>query len=62
MTNRERLENAKILRKDDKLSPEQEKAIESLSKQEIETLLSVKDKLLDKFPPDNLLAPITHHH
>jgi hypothetical protein len=62
MTNQQKLEDARILPPNAQLNQEQKNAIEGLSASEIDTLLSVKDKLLDKFPPDNLVAPITHHH
>ena len=62
MSNRKLLEDAEILKKGGHLSPEQEQAIEALSAEEVKTLVSVKKKLLDKFPPTDLALPITHHH
>jgi isochorismate hydrolase len=62
MTNRERLADAEILEKDIQLSPEQEEAIEKLTPEEIDTLISVKNKIADSFPMESLIAPIAHHH
>jgi len=62
MTNREQLADTKILKKDIQLSPEQEKAIEELTAEEINILISIKNKTADKFPPESLISPITHHH
>lgn len=62
MKNRERLAEAKILTHDAELSSEQEEAIENLTAEEIDTLISVKNKVADVFPPETLIAPITHHH
>ena len=62
MTNRERLVDAGVLKQDAVLTPEQEQAIEALTPEEIDVLLSVKNKLQDVFPPEELAAPITHHH
>jgi hypothetical protein len=62
MNNRKRLEDAQIISRDATLSPEQEKAIEDLTDEEIELLISTKQKLSDNFPPEDLAAPITHHH
>ena len=62
MTNREQLVAAQLLEEDAQLSPEQEKAIEELTAEEIATLISVKDKTADKFPPESLISPIAHHH
>lgn len=62
MTNRERLADAEILEKDIQLSPEQEEAIEKLTPEEIDTLISVKNKIADSFPIESLIAPIAHHH
>jgi len=62
LSNRKRLEKAKVLKKDAGLTPAQEEAIEELSAEEIELLLAVKNKLKDVFPPTELASPITHHH
>jgi hypothetical protein len=62
MTNREQLVDAEILKKDIELSPEQEKAIEELTAEEINVLISIKNKVADKFPTESLIAPIAHHH
>ena len=62
MTNRERLADAEILEKDIQLSPEQEEAVENLTPEEIDTLISVKNKSADSFPIESLIAPIAHHH
>lgn len=62
MTNQERLTDAEILKKDMRLSPEQKEAIEGLTQEEIDILLSVKNKAADKFPTETLIAPIAHHH
>lgn len=62
MTNRQRLADAEILEKDIQLSPEQEEAIEKLTPEEINTLISVKNKIADSFPMESLIAPIAHHH
>jgi hypothetical protein len=62
MTNRERLADAEILKKDIQLSPEQEDAIEGLTPEEIDTLISVKSKVMDSFPIESLISPIAHHH
>jgi hypothetical protein len=62
MTNREQLTDTKVLEKDRQLSPEQEKAIEELTPEEISILTSIKNKSADQFPPESLVAPITHHH
>jgi hypothetical protein len=62
MTNRERLADAEILKKDIQLSPEQEEAIEGLTPEEIDTLISVKNKVADSFPIESLISPIAHHH
>lgn len=62
MTNREQLAANRILKKDRQLSPEQEKAIEELTPEEIAILLSIKNKAADKFPQESLISPISHHH
>jgi len=62
MTNQERLADAEILKKDRQLSPKQEEAIEKLTPEEIDTLISVKKKVADSFPTESLIAPIAHHH
>lgn len=62
MTNREQLEDAQILKRDMQLSPEQEKAIEELTAEEIAILISIKNKTADKFPTESLISPIAHHH
>lgn len=62
MTNQERLADAEILKKDRQLSPKQEEAIEKLTPEEIDTLISVKKKVADNFPIESLIAPIAHHH
>lgn len=62
MTNQEQLADAKILKKDIQLSHEQEKAIEELTAEEIDLLMSIKNKTADKFPAESLISPITHHH
>lgn len=62
MTNRERLADAEILEEDIQLSAEQEEAIEKLTTEEIDTLISVKNKIADSFPIESLIAPIAHHH
>lgn len=62
MTNREQLADTKILKKDIQLSPEQEKAIEELTTEEIAILLSIRNKAADKFPQESLISPISHHH
>ena len=62
MTNREQLADSKILKKDIQLSPAQEKAIEELTAEEIAILLSIKSKTADKYPPESLISPISHHH
>ena len=59
ITNRERLEHAGLLKKDATLSDGQQRAIESLSEQEVDCILSINKKM-DKFPdPDR--APIMTH-
>lgn len=62
MTNREQLVDARLLKKDIRLSPEQEKEIEGLTPEELATLMSVKNKTADKFPHESLISPIAHHH
>jgi len=62
MTNREQLAATEILKKEIQLSPEQEKAIEELTAEEIAILISIKDKAVDKFPQESLISPISHHH
>lgn len=62
MTNREQLADAQLLEDDVQLSPEQEKAIEELTPEEIATLISIKDKTADKLSPESLISPIAHHH
>lgn len=62
MTNRDRLADAEILKKDIQLSPEQEDAIEGLTPEEIDTLISIKNKVMDSFPIESLISPIAHHH
>jgi hypothetical protein len=62
MTNREQLADAKLLEQNVQLSPEQEKAIEGLTAEEIATLISIKNKTADRFPPESLISPIAHHH
>jgi len=62
MTNREQLADTEILKKDIQLSPEQEKAIEELTTEEIAILLSIKNKTADKFPQESMISPISHHH
>lgn len=62
MTNRERLADAEILKKDIQLSPDQEDAIEGLTPEEIDTLISVNNKVMDSFPIESLISPIAHHH
>lgn len=62
MTNKEQLVNAKILKEDIQLNPEQEKAIEELTAEEVAVLISIKNKTADKFPTESLIAPIAHHH
>jgi hypothetical protein len=62
MTNREQLADAKLLKKDIQLSPEQEKAIEALTAEEIAVLMSIKSKAAEKLPPESLISPIAHHH
>jgi hypothetical protein len=62
MTNREQLADAQLLKKDVQLSPEQEKAIEELTAEEVATLMSIKNKTADRFPPESLVSPIAHHH
>jgi hypothetical protein len=61
-TNRDRLIEANILKEDVDLNEEQQQAIEELTEHEIDTLISVKDKVADKFPPESLISPIMHHH
>lgn len=62
MSNRQQLEDAKILQQHDQLSEVQEKAIESLSVTELEVLMSVRTRANDKLPEEVLSFPITHHH
>ena len=62
MTNREQLADAQLLKKDLQLSPQQEKAIEELTAEELATLVSIRNKTADKFPPESLISPIAHHH
>lgn len=62
MTNQERLTDAEILKKDIQLSPEQKEAIEGLTEQEIDVLISVKKKVANSVPVESLIAPISHHH
>ena len=62
MTNREQLTDAALLKKDRQLSPEQEKAIEGLTAEEIAVLMSIKSKTSEKLPPESLISPIAHHH
>lgn len=62
MTNREQLTEARLLKKGIQLSPEQQRAIEELTAEEIATLMSVKNKTADKFPHESLISPIAHHH
>lgn len=62
MTNREQLEDAKLLKKDRQLSPEQEKVVNELTAEEIAVLLSTKNKTAHKVPIESLISPIAHHH
>lgn len=62
MTNQERLKHAEILKKDVELSPEQKVAIERLTPEEIDILISVKKKAANSIPVESLIAPISHHH
>ena len=62
MSNRELLEEAKILKAGAELSREQENAIDDLSEAEVSSLISAKGKLFEKFPPDSFVVPITHHN
>lgn len=62
MTNQERLIDAEVLKKDIQLNPEQKKAIEGLTPEEINVLLSVKKKAANSIPVESLIAPISHHH
>lgn len=62
MTNQQLLTDAGILKKDMQLSPEQKAAIEGLTTEEIETLISVKKKAANSVPVESLIAPISHHH
>ncbi|HEY0378485.1 MAG TPA: hypothetical protein VGC87_16340 [Pyrinomonadaceae bacterium] len=62
MTNREQLADAQLLKKDVQLNPEQEKAIEELTAEEVAILMSIKNKTADRFPPESLVSPIAHHH
>ena len=62
MTNRQQLEDAKILQQHDQLDQVQEQAIESLSLTELEVLTSVKTGAKDEFSAEGLAFPITHHH
>lgn len=62
MTNLEQLVDAKILKEDVELSPEQEQAIEELTAEEVAVLISIKNKTADTFPTESLISPIAHHH
>lgn len=62
MTNQERLIDAEFLKKDIRLSPEQKEAIEGLTPEEINVLISVKKKAANSVPVESLIAPISHHH
>lgn len=61
MTNREKLEGAKIIKKTETFTPAQEKAIESLTDEEVKALISVKDKLKPDFPVNTTGLPVQHH-
>jgi hypothetical protein len=62
MTNRERLEDAGILEKDQALKPDEEKAIEDLTAAELDYLFSVKKKVKEELHLELLISPPTHHH
>lgn len=62
MTNQERLKDAEILKKDTQLSPEQKEAIEELTPEDVNLLISVKKKVANSVPVESLIAPISHHH
>lgn len=47
MTNREKLEQAEIIKSDTVLSSDQSEAIESLTAEDIEGLISARNKLTD---------------
>ncbi|HEY0006065.1 MAG TPA: aroma-sacti cluster domain-containing protein [Pyrinomonadaceae bacterium] len=62
MTNQEQLIDAEILKKDIRLSPKQKEAIEKLTPEEVEVIISVKKKVANSLPVESLIAPISHHH
>jgi hypothetical protein len=62
MTNQEQLIDADILKKDIRLSPKQKEAIEELTPEEVEVIISVKKKVANSLPVESLIAPISHHH
>ena len=65
MSNRKLLESAGIIESDAKLTAEQETAIESLSKEEVNAIISAKDKLAGAFPAKTnaeKIGGIIHHH
>ena len=57
-TNRERLAEAKIVKVDEPLTAEQETAIESLTSDEVDALISVKNKTAEAFPEAAAGPPI----
>ena len=62
MTNREKLENANIVNPNVSWNQEQTDAIESLTEEEVDTLISVKDKLDEIFPlTGEPVAPVLRH-
>jgi len=46
---KERLEGAGIVKKGHKFSPDDEKVIENLTDEEVDSLISIKEKLGDEF-------------
>jgi hypothetical protein len=63
MSNREKLEEAKILNPDEPLTAEQEQAIENLTEEEVAALISAKYKLAEGFPDEGMvILPCQHHH
>lgn len=60
MTNRQRLEAAKIIKPGVSFTSEQEKAINSLTKEEVDAVISAKNKLEKAFPAIGPVSPIQH--
>lgn len=62
MTNQEKLENEAVLPSGVNLTTEQQEAIDSLSPEEVEALVSVKKKLGGAFTTDLGQSFIIMHH